>query len=153
MRTILMSFSSDVYEKLVDGRKIYEHRKHLPNEDIIAYLYVGAPVKAIKGILLLKNRVEIKEWKEKYSSDEAAIKRIEEYLKCNRYAMEIIEFQDTYDIPLEKLRNELPRFIVPRMYYYIDNTELFNYIKKNIVCKGDAIKHNFDSIKSNQICI
>lgn len=47
MRKMLLSFKADVYQKVVSGEKIYEHRKVFPDEPIEAYLYVSAPIKAI----------------------------------------------------------------------------------------------------------
>lgn len=66
MRTMLLSFKADVYQKVITGEKIYEHRKVFPDEPIKAYLYVSTPVKAVVGIMHLNNRTAIEEWKEKY---------------------------------------------------------------------------------------
>ena len=37
MRTMLLSFKADVYQKVITGEKIYEHRKVFPDEPIKAY--------------------------------------------------------------------------------------------------------------------
>lgn len=152
MRKMLLSFKADVFEKLLSGEKIYEHRKVFPDEPIEAYLYVSNPVKAITGILHLNNRTDISIWKEKYSDDKAALDRIDEYLKQHKYAMEISDFQPTNKIKLETLRAELDRFIVPQMYYFIDDSELLNYLHDNLFIVGDLIKHDFSNITSNDIC-
>ena len=60
MRTMLLSFKADVFDRVVSGEKIYEHRKVFPDEHIEAYLYVSTPRKVITGIMHLSNRVEIK---------------------------------------------------------------------------------------------
>lgn len=153
MRTMLLSFKPSVFKKLLSGEKIYEHRKVFPDEPIEAYLYVSAPVKSIVGILHLENRVLIESWLDKYSYNEEAQKRIKAYLKTQKYAMEIKDFQNTNKISLEILRKDVPNFVVPQMYYYIDQTYLLDYLKKNLFPRGEKIKHDFDSISSEQICI
>lgn len=152
MRTMLLSFKADVYKRVVSGEKIYEHRKVFPDEPVLAYLYVSAPVKAIVGIMKLEHRTSIENWKTKYSYDPAAITRIEAYLEHHKFAMEIAEFQETNSISLDKLRNDLPRFVVPQMYYYIDDTELLDYLEKNLKPIGEKIVHDFSNITSDLIC-
>ena len=153
MRTMLLSFSADVFSKLVSGEKIYEHRKVFPSDAIEAYLYVSAPIKAVRGIMHLNNRVNIEDWRKIYSYDEADVRRIDEYLLHDRYAVEISDFQDTMSIPLEQLKKDVPGFVVPQMYYYIDDSYLLDYLKRNLKLEGDRLVHDFSSIKSNQICI
>lgn len=53
MRKMLLSFKPEVYEKIKSGKKIFEHRRNFPDEPIMAYMYVSAPVKAITGIVYL----------------------------------------------------------------------------------------------------
>ena len=152
MRTMLLSFKADVYKKVISGDKMYEHRKVFPNEPIKAYLYVSHPVKAITGIMYLENRIEIEKWKDKYSYDNDAMERIDDYLKCHKYAVEITKFEETNEISLEQLRSDLPKFIVPQMYYYIDDLPLLKYLEENLKLTGKVFLHDFSNIKSNQIC-
>lgn len=152
MRTMLLSFKADVYKKVITGEKIYEHRKVFPDEPIKAYLYVSAPVKAVVGIMHLRNKTVIEEWKTKYSYDEKAVGRIMNYLQHHKYAMEITDFQDTNKISLEQLRMDLPGFVVPQMYYFIDETPLLCYLEKNLIPCGEKIVHDFSNITSEQIC-
>lgn len=152
MRTMLLSFKADVYKKVISGEKIFEHRKVFPNEPIKAYLYVSNPVKAITGIMYLEHRVEIESWKNSYAYDEAAIKKIDGYLEHHKYAMEIKEFHETSEIPLNQLRNDIPDFVVPQMYYFIDDSPLLKYLEKELQPTGKIIVHDFLDIKSSQIC-
>ena len=48
----ILSFKPEVYEKIKSGKKKFEHRRNFPDEPIMAYMYVSAPIKAIKGIVL-----------------------------------------------------------------------------------------------------
>lgn len=149
---MLLSFKADVFKKVVSGEKIYEHRRVFPDEPIEAYLYVSTPIKAIVGVMHLENKTDIESWKETYKYDEDALYRIDEYLKDHQFAMEIKDFQNTNEISLYTLRKELPKFVVPQMYYYIDDTELLKYLQKNLKPVGELITHDFSDIKSNQIC-
>lgn len=44
--------------------------------------------------------------------------------------MEINKFENTNAIPLNKLRDNLIKFIVSQMYYFIENSELLEYLEK-----------------------
>ena len=152
VRTMLLSFKSDVFERVKTGEKIYEHRRVFPDEAVKAYLYISTPVKSIVGIMHLENKVQIESWIEKYSYDKEAVKRIESYLDKHTVAMEITEFQMTNAIPLDKIRNDLPGFVVPQMYYYIEDSELLKYLERNLYPIGNPIKHAFDNLSADLIC-
>ncbi len=152
MRTMLLSFKADVFQKLISGQKIYEHRRVFPNEPIEAYLYVSSPVKAIQGIMHLSNRINIESWKEQYSYDKDALLRIDSYLSQHKYAMEINDFQNTNAISLTQLRMDIPGFVVPQMYYFIDDSYLLKYLKEHLRNESPFITNDFSEIKSTQIC-
>lgn len=107
MRKMLISIKPDVYERIRNGTKIFEHRKVFPNEPIMAYMYVSSPVKAITGILYLSNRTEYLSWKDKYSYDNEAIKRIDEYMKHYNVVMQINDSYETNMITLKQLRKDM----------------------------------------------
>lgn len=152
MRTMLLSLKENVYKRVLSGEKIYEHRKVFPNEPVKAYLYVSSPMKAICGVMYLSNKTSLLEWKEKYKDDADCMKRIDEYLIHHKFAMEINKFENTNAIPLEKLRTDLTKFIVPQMYYFIENSELLDYLEKNLVPDGKVVTHTYENITSDMIC-
>lgn len=152
MRTMLLSFKPKVYDNIICGKKIYEHRRFFPDEPIKAYMYVSSPVCAITGIVYLGKRHQLSDWEQQFSYDEDAIKRIKHYRESYRYVMEIDEFQETTKISLAQLRNDLDKFVAPQMYYYLDGTELLQYLESNLENKDINIKHSFDNIQSDQIC-
>lgn len=152
MRTMLLSFKPHVYQKILNGQKIFEHRRTFPDESIMAYMYVSKPVCTITGIIYLGKRHRLKEWLDNFKDDLDAVCRIKEYLETVNYAMEISCFQETSEIPLSELRENVDRFVVPQMYYYLDGKPLLNYLQKNLVLKNTIIDHNFDEISSAQVC-
>lgn len=152
MRTMLLSFKPHVYERIKSGEKIFEHRRSFPNEPIKAYMYVSSPVCAVTGILYLGKRHNLVDWRNEFVDDCEAVQRIENYMKKVNYAMEIECFQETTQIPLERLRRENEKFVCPQMYYYLDGTSLLDYIEKNLEEKEILLNHSFDKITSEMVC-
>ena len=146
MRKILLSFKTDVYDRVVAGTKIYEHRRVFPNEPIEAYLYVSSPKQVITGKMILKNKQQLIDWLEKYESDSEVCERISSYLQFYSCVMEIAEFQETTEIPLSELRSNLEKFIIPQMYYYIDDSPLLNYIEDHLLEKELHIVNDFSDV-------
>ena len=152
MRTMLLSLRTDVYKKVISGVKIYEHRKVFPDEPVKAYIYVSSLMKAICGIMYLSNKTSLLEWKEQYKEDKECVARIEEYLPKHKVAMEINKFENTNAIPLEQLKKDVEKFIVPQMYYFIEDSELLSYLEKNLVPDGTVVTHTYENITSEMIC-
>ena len=155
LRKMLLSFRPDVYEKIKSGLKIFEHRRNFPDEPIMAYMYVSSPVKAITGIVYLDKRHCLSDWLEEYKEDSNAIARIKEYMKTYhyRYAMEIAKFQETSKISLDDLRKNVPGFVAPQMYIYLDGTELLEYIESNLKMIDLQVEHSFERIEACQVCV
>lgn len=153
MRTLLLSLKPDVFQNVLSGDKIYEHRKVFPDGDVKAYIYVSRPVQALMGVMYLGNKANIEDWKELYKADTDAQKRIEVYLQHHKVAMEIRKFQNTTAISLETIKKQFPKFLIPQMYYYLDGLPLLEYLEENLTPIGNPITHRFDDIKSCQICI
>lgn len=155
MRKMLLSFRPDVYEKIKSGVKIFEHRRNFPDEPIMAYMYVSSPVKAITGVVYLGKRHCLSDWMEAYKEDGNAVTRIKEYMEKYhyRYAMEIERFQETSQISLEDLRKNVPGFVAPQMYIYLDGTELLEYIESNLKMPDLQVEHSFERIEACQVCV
>lgn len=149
---MLLSIKPYVYDKISSGTKIFEHRRCFPDEPIKAYLYVSSPVCAIKGIIILKNKHSLKDWEKEFADDMEAIERIKEFELSANYAMEIHEFYETNEIVLSKLRKEIDRFVVPQMYYFLDDKPLLYYLEKNLTSTGKKVEHSFDNIESSMVC-
>jgi predicted transcriptional regulator len=152
MRTMLLSLREDVYKRVLSGEKIYEHRKVFPDEPVKAYIYVSKPMKAICGIMYLSNKTSLMNWKEMYRDDSECIKRIDEYLPHHKFGMEINRFENTNSIPLDKLRKDLTKFIVPQMYYFIENSELLSYLETYLKPDGIVVTHTYENVTSDMIC-
>lgn len=153
MKTMLLSFKPEWYEKIKSGEKIFEYRRYFAKEEVMAYMYVSAPEKKIVGKIHLGKRISLYEWFEKYKEYEDVRVRIEDFLDRHTYVMPIISFQMTESIGLNQLRDFKSDFVCPQMYYYLDNyPELFEYIRENAEETGEMIIHNFDVIDNDEIC-
>ena len=150
---MLLSFRPDVYEKIKSGVKIFEHRRNFPDEPIMAYMYVSSPVKAITGVVYLGKRHCLSDWLEYYKEDSNAVTRIKEYMETYhyRYAMEIDSFQETSQISLDDLRENIPGFVAPQMYIYLDGTELLEYIESNLKMTDLQVEHSFERIEGSSV--
>ena len=134
MSTILLSFESDWFFKLEKGEKKFEYRKHFPKGKTRVYFYVSRPVMAITGVADFSDREDLSKWLEKFSDRPNEVQeRIHEMLLDCRYAVPCLSFQPTNRISLAQLRSDMPDFIVPRMYYYLDELPLLAMILRMIL--------------------
>lgn len=153
MKTMLLSFKPEWFEKIKNGSKIYEYRRSFANEEVMAYMYVSTPMKMIVGKIHLGKRIDINTWKDKYHNNPEIVERINDFLTRHQYAMPIISFQMTEGIDLETLRQFNPNFVCPQMYYYLDNyPELFEFIRKNAADKGKKKMNDFENASMDEIC-
>lgn len=153
MRTVLLSLKPEVFQNVLSGKKIYEHRKVFPDGPVTAYIYISRPIQALTGIMYLGNKKEIIEWKKTYKDDCAALERIDEYLKHHKVVMEIQKFQNTMSVSLDEIKKVFPKFIIPQMYYYLDDHPMLQYLEDNLIPIGEPIIHTFENITSDQICV
>ena len=129
MKTILLSFQDAWFKDLEEGRMKFEYRMVLPAEETKVYFYVSKPQMVITGYAHFGAREDLHEWLNKFGNRSKEVKkRILSYLEDCRYAAKIFSFQQTNAITLKQLRDDLPSFNPPRMYYYIDNTDLMEYL-------------------------
>ncbi len=153
MRKMLLSFKPEWHKRIMTGEKTYEYRTNFPDEEILAYMYVSAPVKQIMGIVHLGRRISLSEWKSKYKDNKLVNERISEFMKKRKYVMPILSYQHTNGVDLAKIRNEFPEFVAPQMYFYLDTREeILNYIQNNLKLTGDLITNCFDNVDDEDIC-
>ena len=95
MRTMLLSFKPEWYNRIKEGSKIFEYRRTFPDEEILAYMYVSSPMKMIVGKIHLGRKIDINTWKEEYKEDAQVCERVDDFLTRHTYAMPILSFQMT----------------------------------------------------------
>lgn len=154
MRKMLLSMQPFWKEKIMTGEKIYEYRTRFPDEEILAYLYVSAPVCGIAGILHLGKPIFLSTWRESYKDDIAVSDRIREYeSRKNKLAMPVLSYQETNIITRSELDDKMEKFVVPQSYYYLkDDMELTDYLSKHIRRLGKKEENVFLEDDSSNIC-
>lgn len=153
MRTMLLSFKPEWYNRIKDGSKIYEYRRTFPEEEIMAYMYVSSPMKMVVGKIHLGRKIDINTWKNLYKDDKEVCNRIDDFLTRHTYAMPVLSFQTTEEITLERLREFNLNFVCPQMYYYLGNyPKRFEFIKSNAIDVGELRINSFDNIGKEEIC-
>lgn len=153
MSSILLSFEPEWFHLLECGEKKFEYRKHFPADLTTAYFYVSSPEKAITGIASFGMRESLNDWQVKYQERPQCVKdRIADFSSDCRWAIPVLSFQKTTAISLDQLRTDIPGFVVPRMYYYLDNTELLLYLKEKLIPIGPILENSFSVIADDDIC-
>ena len=153
MRTILLSFSNEWFQYLNSGKMKFEYRKAFPVEETKVYFYVSRPVMAITGIAHFGPRESLMDWLNLYGNRSEIIRnRILDYMTDCKYAVKIYDYSQTNRIDLQQLRKDIPGFIPPHMYYYIDETPLLTYLEKRVKPLGMRWKFSFEHIDENEIC-
>lgn len=56
------------------------------------------------------------------------------------------KFERTNSIDLERLRVDKSKFVVPQMYYYIENTELLDYLEEKLEADGFVVTHELNGL-------
>lgn len=153
MSTILLSFDAETFDRLEHGEKKFEYRKHFPTGETTVYFYVSNPVKAITGIARFGEREPLKNWETRFADRPQEVQeRLQDYLTDCNYVAPLLHFQPTNRLTLDQLREDIPNFIVPRMYYYLDDNPILDYLQSNLIPTGEPIIHNFDVILDDDIC-
>lgn len=154
MRIMILSFSEKWYPQLINGEKIYEHRKRFCDEPVMAYIYLGVPRRQLVAIVELGKREKLSDWLIKYQDDIEAIERIKDYLSRNQYAMPIKSIQKIEPIDMRKMEQDIPGFRVPISYMFLDDKpDLLEYIEKHTHVIGKKRINNFSMITSKNICL
>jgi len=131
----------------------FEYRKVLPAEETRVYYYISHPVMAITSIAHYGPRENLKDWLALYGERSETVRnRILDYMTDCNYAVKIYEYIQTNKISLEQLRKDIPGFKPPRMYYFIDNTPLLDYLEKSLRPSGKRWEFTFEDVDDNDIC-
>ncbi len=148
---ILLSMKPHWYDLVEQGIKIFEYRKIFPEGRVKAYVYVSAPVKKVKAIIHFGEKISLKEWERTYP-DPFIQERIREYLIRNNFAVPVEKVELIDPISLDKLREHIPHFVAPQMYYCLgNNMELAEYLHKHKPIMA-MVENDFKTIDVTDIC-
>lgn len=151
---MLLSMQPFWKEKIMSGEKIYEYRTRFTDEEVIAYLYISAPVYGVAGVLHLGKKIYLDDWLEKYKENPEVVSRIMDYKsRKNVVTMPVLSYQETNLITRAELEAALGKFVWPQSYYFLkDDMELTKYIEEHICFVSDKKENCFDNESVEDIC-
>lgn len=153
MKKMLLSMKPHWRDKIMSGEKIYEYRTRFADEAVIAILYVSKPVYAVTGVLYLGKKINLQDWKDLYREDPELVDRIKAYeSRGNKVAMPILAYQETNEISLKELRDNVEGFVAPQSYNYIrEGSELEQYLSAHLV-QGIKKENDIEGRGIDEIC-
>lgn len=151
---MLLSMKPFWKEKIMSSEKIYEYRTRFTDEEVIAYLYVSAPIYGIAGVLHLGKKIYLDDWLEKYKENTEVVDRIKEYKsRKNVVTMPVLSYQEKNLITRAELEKALGKFVWPQSYYFLkDDMELTKYIEEHLCFVGEKHENCFDVESVDDIC-
>ena len=123
MKELFLSFKDEYFEPLLYGIKKYEYRKRFCNEEVKAYLYLSGKRREVVGILELGVPIKLDKTRENYINYPETLKRVDKYIESRDINAVPVKSLSLFKVPitLEELRNKIPNFMPPQMYYDLAN--------------------------------
>ena len=123
MKEIFLSFRPEYFKPLLYGIKKYEYRKRFCEEETKAYLYLSGKSREVIGVMELGKPIRLDLTREDYLNYPETLKRVDEYILNKDINAVPIKSLALFDNPisLDEIRNEIPNFMPPQMYFVLDN--------------------------------
>lgn len=123
MKEIFLSFRPEYFKTLLYGIKKYEYRKRFCDEETRAYLYLSGKSRQVVGVMELGSPIRLDLTRENYLKYPETLKRVDEYILSKDINAVPIKSLSLFDNPisLDEIREEIPDFMPPQMYFVLDN--------------------------------
>ena len=123
MRELFLSFKDEYFEQLLYGIKKYEYRKRFCNTEVKAYLYLSGKRREVIGIHELGVPIRLDKTREEYINYPETLKRVDKYIESRNINAVPVKSLSLFKTPitLDELRQKIPNFMPPQMYYDLDN--------------------------------
>lgn len=123
MKELFLSFKSDYFKPLFYGIKKYEYRKRFCAEETRAYLYLSGKSRHVIGFMDLGKPIRLDSTLDEYKNHPKTLKRVLEYISNRDVNAVPIKSLTLFKEPLslDKIREEIPGFMPPQMYFVLDN--------------------------------
>ena len=148
MKEILLSFHPRAYAPLHDGIKMYEYRRRFCSEETKAYLYLSGKERKIVGVMMLGEKIRLDQTRDDYLNYPDTLKRVDEYIALGDINAIPIKSLTLFKEPisLEEIRESIPDFRPPRMYYVLDDDVLVMAILKSRELDKPLFVHEHEGI-------
>ena len=148
MKEIFLSFRPEYFKPILYGLKMYEYRKRFCDEETKAYLYLSGKKRIVIGVMELGVPIRLDKTIDDYCNYPDTLKRVKEYVDkrdvCAVPIKSLSLFEKT--ISLEEIRESIPGFMPPQMYYVLDNHENLKKFLRNRNIKSPEIFHKHEKV-------
>ncbi len=155
MKEIFLSFKPEYFKPLLYGLKKYEYRKVYCDEETKAYLYLSGKSRQVIGILELGRPIRLDRTRDDYIDYSETLKRVDEYISDNIVNAVPIKSLTLFENPitLEEIREEIPGFMPPQLYYVLDNHPKLKSILESITLSKKLFTHLHDGIYYDNLAV
>jgi len=148
MKEIFLSFRPEYFKPILYGIKKYEYRKRFCDEETKAYLYLSGKTRQVIGIMELGRPIRLNLTRDNYLNHPETLKRVDDYIlnkTINAVPIKSLALFDT-PISLDEIREEIPNFMPPQMYYVLDNHPKLKSILDNRPIQEKLFYHEHNDI-------
>jgi len=155
MKEIFLSFRPEYFKPLLYGIKKYEYRKRFCDEETRAYLYLSGKSRQVVGVMELGRPVRLDFTRDNYLKYPETLKRVDEYILNKDINSVPIKSLSLYDNPisLDEIREEIPNFMPPQMYFVLDNHPKLKLILERQSLNEKLFIHDHKSIYYDNIAM
>lgn len=148
MKEIFLSFRPEYFKPLLYGIKKYEYRKKFCNEETKAYLYLSGKIKQVVGIVELGKPIRLDLTRDNYIAYKETLKRVDKYILTRDVNAIPIKSLSLFEKPLglEEIRNEIPNFMPPQMYFILNNNPTLKELLERQKVKEKLFEHQHNKI-------
>lgn len=148
MKEIFLSFRPEYFKPLLYGIKKYEYRKRFCDEETKAYLYLSGKSRQVIGVMELGKPVRLDLTRENYLDYPETLKRVDKYILNKDINAVPIKSLALFDNPisLDEIRNIIPNFMPPQMYFVLDNHPKLKSLLEKQPLNERLFIHNHDRI-------
>lgn len=148
MKEIFLSFRPEYFKPLLYGIKKYEYRKRFCNEETKAYLYLSGKSRQVIGVMELGKTFRLDLTRNNYLDYQETLKRVDEYILSKDINAIPIKSLTLFDNPisLDEIRNEIPNFMPPQMYFVLDNHPKLKSLLEKQSLNKKLFVHNHNQV-------
>lgn len=148
MKEIFLSFRPEYFKPLLYGIKKYEYRKRFCDEETKAYSYLSGKSRQVVGIMELGKPIRLDLTRDNYLDYPETLKRVDEYILNNDINAIPIKSLALFDHPinLDEIRNVIPNFMPPQMYFVLDNHPKLKSLLEHHLVNEKIFVHSHDEI-------
>lgn len=128
--------------------KKYEYRKRFCDEETKAYLYLSGKSRQVVGVMELGKPIRLDLTREKYLNYPETLKRVDEYILNKDINAVPIKSLALFNNPirLDDIRNVIPNFMPPQMYFVLDNHPRLKSLLEKQPLNEKLFVHNHNEI-------